>query len=193
MFTVIVLVAALGYGFLQHQKLSAARSALRDGQTLITQLQSSVDQAAENYTALGTSYNSSFQGVRQATLSVYPSEEQYTKLTQDLDDFINKNNTRFNPVFMSDLKFSKARADKENGYSILPFTLSLQTTKENFEKFLQYVENSGSLDNGSRLIDVRGISINFSANQASAFASGEGAAELLNVSVSLNAYFQPEA
>ena len=193
--TLVILVGSAVYGYSQYQNLSAAQTALRDGQTKITELQSTSAQLSENYTALTATYNETFQGVRQAIDSVYPTEEQYTKLTQDLDDFVNKNNTRFNPIFMSDLKFSKSRIDKETEYAILPFSLTLQTTKENFEKFLQYVENSGSLDEGTRLIEVRAISINFAGNQQSVFAAAEDGQqiEIISVSVSLNAYFQPSS
>ena len=60
-------------------------------------------------------------------------------------------------------------------------------------KFLKFMESSGTLEDKTRLMDIRSISINFGVSQSSSVTTGQPlAAEkpTLNVSVSLNAYFQ---
>jgi len=97
---------------------------------------------------------------------------------------------------MNDLKFSRPRIDTELDYSVLPFTLTLSTTRENFDNFLRYVENSGALDpNGqgesTRLLDIRSISINFMEQGATGFTgTSRSTTPIMNVSIAMNAYFQ---
>lgn len=190
--TAVIVITGLVYGYFQYQKLSGAQHALSEGQQQVVSLQSSADQLSQTYTSLTESYNRSFQSIFQAIESVHPEDEHYTKLTQDMDNFVNSTNSRFNPIFMSDIKFSKARYNKELDLAVLPFNLTLTTTKENFDKFLRYVEQSGALDTGTRLIDIQGISLNFAGSGQNAFSQGTAqTVETLSVSVALNAYFQP--
>jgi len=192
--TVVVVIAAGVYGFFQFQQLSEIQSALAKGQSDLTSLQSAEKRIATAYSEIKNVYDDNFNTIKDTINAVFPSEENYTKLTRLLDAFIlDNNNTTLNPIFMSDLRFSKPRIDKENGYSVLPITLTLETTRDNLEKFLEFVENSGSLDTGIRLMDVKSISISFPNEQVSAFetaSTGEVGLPTINVSVALNAYFQ---
>lgn len=192
--TVIVLIAAGVYGFFQFQELSEVRRAIASGQTTLADLQSSERTISNTYTEIKSVYDDNFSTIKESINAVYPTEEEYTDLTRLLDDFITKNNqTTLNPIFMSDLKFSNPRIDQENDYAVLPFTLTLSTTRDNFEKFLAFVENSGSLDTGVRMMDIKSISINFPSQQTTSFVTAveESQVPTMNVSVSLNAYFQP--
>ena len=132
-------------------------------------------------------FDQDFENVRNAVDGVLPSEENYTALTKTLDDFVLTLNRQSPSIFMSNLKFSQPRMDADEEYAILPFSMTLSTTRANLERFLQYTENSGSLDDASRLLDVRSITINFPGE------TGLGQEqELLTVSLSLNAYFQTQ-
>lgn len=183
--TAVIGIAAIVYGFFQFQDLSAARSALEDGQTRLSEMTSFETQIAEQYSTLKTAFDQDFENVRSAVDGVLPSEENYTALTKTLDDFVLTLNRQSPSIFMSNLKFSQPRMDADEEYAILPFSMTLSTTRANLERFLQYAENSGSLEDGSRLLDVRSITINFPGE------TGVGQEqELLTVSLSLNAYFQ---
>ncbi|MCA9374090.1 MAG: hypothetical protein R3B71_00690 [Candidatus Gracilibacteria bacterium] len=185
--TVVIGVAALIYGFFQFQDLSTARAALEDGQTRLSEMTSFEAQIADQYATLKTAFDQDFENVRNAVDGVLPSEENYTALTKTLDDFVLTLNRQSPSIFMSNLKFSQPRMDADEEYAILPFSMTLSTTRANLERFLQYTENSGSLDDASRLLDVRSITINFPGE------TGLGQEqELLTVSLSLNAYFQTQ-
>lgn len=196
-FIFFILLASAAYGYFQFTKLSTAQAALGEGQAFADTLRASSAKFESTYTDLKRLFDEDFKTIADSVQAVYPSEESYTKLTRLLDDFMQQNNKSFDPIFMSDLRFSQPRVSVNKDYSILPFTLTLSTTRSNFEKFLRFVESSGALGNGSslvgvRLMDLRSISINFSTEQ-SAFAAGATATApvpLLNVSVALNAYFQ---
>jgi len=194
---VLVLVVAGVYGFFQYQRLAEAKGALSDGQARLSQLQTDEEKIASQYADFKKTYDNEFTAIRAIIEGVLPSDEQYTDLTITLEKYVNDlNKSALNPIFMSDLKFSKPRIDTAQDYSVLPFTLTLSTTRENFDNFLRYVENSGALDpNGqgesTRLLDIRSISINFMEQGASTLSgTSRSSVPLMNVSIAMNAYFQ---
>lgn len=189
---VIVLIIAGVYGFIQFQKLSEAWNAIATEQQQAAQLQTAGNQFAADYTELKSTFDKNFASILNSIQGVYPLEEDYTQLTRDLDKFFQETNSSINPIFASDLKFSIARIDETHDYAILPFTMTVSGTRENFEKFMHYIENSGSLEDRTRLMEITSISINFPAQPASAFEVSPAAPEIptLNIAVSMNAYFQ---
>lgn len=185
--TFAVLIAAGVYGFFQFQQLSTAQAALADGESRLSQMKSFETQISEQYTTLKSSFDEDFEEVQNAIDGVFPSEEDYTSLTEDLDQLILTLNRQSPSVFMNNLKFNQPRFDDKEGFATLPFSMTLQTTRTNLERFLAYAEGSGSLDDGSRLLDVRSIDISFPGQ------GGGNQTQLLNVSLNVNAYFQLSA
>ncbi len=185
----IIFVGAGAYGYFQYREFAAAKQALSQEQQQSTTLSGTVAQFKDDYLAMKGTYDKDFESMRNSIDGVYPSDEMYTTLTRAIEDFCKKNDSSSNPLFPSDLKFGQVRYDQTKEYGVLPLTLTLTTTKENFSKFLRFVENSGSLDEGTRLLDVGSISISFSGKQN----IGPDAPDLLNVSLALNAYFQKPA
>lgn len=189
--TVILIVAASVYGYFQFTDLTAARAALNSEQAQLSQLQTAEKQISQDYVVIKNAYNETYKDIRESVNAVLPTEEYYTDLTKQLDEFMYEYNTEKSPIFMSDLKFSKARVEAENDYSVLPFSLTLSTTRQNFEEFLKFVSNSGSLEDGTRLIDITSISISFPTQPVGLSATPETQqSRIINVSVSLNAYYQ---
>lgn len=187
--TVAVLIVAGVYGFFQFQKLSTAQVALADGEVRLAEMKTFETQISEQYTSLKSAFDEDFSEVQTAIEGVFPSSEDYTALTEDLDQLVLTLNRQSPSIFMSNLKFSQPRFEEERGYAVLPFSMTLQTTRANLERFLAYAENSGSLDDASRLLDVRSININF-PGQGGGATQG---ADLLSVSLNVNAYFQMPA
>lgn len=190
--TVVVLIISVVYGYIQYQQLSMVNLAIANGQTQLRDLQAAEKQISADYATIKEVYENNFDTIRTSIEQVYPSEEYYTELTRLLDNYVLMNNqTTLNPIFMSDLRFSSPRIDKENDYAVLPFNLTLSTSRDNFDKFLAFVENSGSLEDGVRLMDIRSISMNLPSGEVGAFSSDiESDIPVMNVSMSLNAYFQ---
>ncbi len=195
----ILVTAAVGlyYGYTQYTKLSAAQDALSKEQSQITDLQSTESQASADYTTLKQDFDQKYSGILDSLQAVYPLQENYTDLTRLFDQFFQTNNTSYNPVFLSDLKFGEPRYDAAVDYAVLPVTMTISGTEDNFMKFLQFVENSGVLADKTRLMDVRSISINFTSNASTVSQNtipGQTPATatqpMINVSVGLNAYFQ---
>lgn len=185
---------AVYYGFTQYSKLSGAQDALAKEQVQLTELQSTEAESGNDYSNLKRDFDQKFSGVLDSLQAVYPIEEDYTKLTIALDTFFRDSNTAINPVFLSDLKYGLPRYDANSDYAVMPVTMTITGTQDNFMKFLKYVENSGVLEDKTRLMDVRSISINFtSSGSGTNLLPGQTAATtqpMINVSVALNAYFQ---
>lgn len=190
----VILIGAGIYGYMQYNKLAEVQTAIAAETAMLTKIQTAENEIRAAYTSIKTAYDADFTSIRERIAMVLPPEEEYTKLTRILDDFvIENNNTTLNPIFMSNISFGRPSIDQENGYSVLPFTLDLDTTRENFEKFLEFIENSGSLENGIRLMEVDSISINFPTKTSSPFTTSadlQAKIPTINVNLSLKAYFQ---
>lgn len=195
MLMVVAAMAAGYYGYTQYMKLSGAQDALAKEQVQITALQTTETETSNDYANLKKDFDQKYSGVLDSLNAVYPLEEDYTKLAISMDTFFQANNTSSNPVFLSDLKFGQARIDATKDYSVLPVSMTITGTQDNFMKFLKYVENSGGLQDKTRLMDVRSISINLSGGASAQGSTAAQAASastqpMNNVSLSLNAYFQ---
>ena len=134
-------------------------------------------------------FDDKFDTIYSALDTVYPLTEKYTDLARLFDDFVAKNDSSTDPVLISDLRFGQARFETSNDFAVLPVTVTLSGSQDNFIKFLKFIETSGVLEDKTRLMDIRSISINFvlpSLNQGEVLNTKPG----INVSINLNAYFQ---
>ncbi len=192
MLIIITLVLAAYYGYTQFTKLSGVQDALAKEQSQITDLQNTESQTNTDYVNLKQDFDQKYSGVLDSLQAVYPLEQDYTSLTRLFDQFFQTNNTTYNPVFVSDIKYGQPRYDAKVDYAVLPVTMTISGTQDNFDKFLKFVENSGVLEDKTRLLDIKSININFTSQSSQNTAPGQIAAnqQMINVSVVLNAYFQ---
>ena len=191
-YTIALVLAMLVFGYFgyrQYGQLTAAQDALEQEQQQVLNLQRSKEKVITQYRDLKTSFDTQFANLIKSLELVYPNDQNYTDMARMFDKFFNENNTQANPVFVSDLRFGQPKIDKDKAYAILPITLSLSGTRNNFDKFLRFIENSGTFEDGTRLMDIRSISMNFTPLQESD-KTDLNAQQLLNVSVSLNSYYQ---
>ena len=70
-------------------------------------------------------------------------------------------------------------------YSILPLTMTIRSSSDNFRKFLQMIEHSGSFTEQIRLMDLQSIRLNFGNDDSQNVES-----QIINFTVQINAYFQ---
>jgi len=70
--------------------------------------------------------------------------------------------------------------------------MTIASSQENFNKFLQYVEQSGSLLGKTRLMDIQSIHLSFGEDESgeSGVKVTNSNSELINFSVKIHAYFQ---
>lgn len=180
------------YGYQQVSKLLTVNAALASEQEQAIILQTSSDTFAKDYDTMKKTFESANANALNSLQAVYPSTENYTELTRQLDKYFQDNNTPADPLFTNDLRFSRPVFDEKKDYSVLPFTMSVTASKNSFAKLMRYIENSGDLDSKTRLMEIRSISISFPSGQQAPLSTAPTKAKssVYNLSLSMNAYFQ---
>ena len=188
---VFVLIVFGYYGVTQYLRFSAAQTALAQEGEVLQKVQQDTNTFSSKYIEIKKTFDQKFALVLDALQYVLPPEDAYKNLARLFDQFAQDNNLPANPFFISDLKFGVAYPDSQKEFSVMPVTMTVSTTKENFLKFLKFIESSGMLENKTRLMDVRSISMSFSPSASdNSTSSLTSSPSLLNVTVSLNAYFE---
>jgi len=119
---------------------------------------------------------------------VFPENESHTNLTRTLEQFANDIHRIKNPFIINSLHYLETNKVEDANYSALPFKMTIHSSYANFFKFLEFVENSGTLSDQTRLLDINSITINFVSPSGSiGNISGE---DEINFNASLNAYFR---
>jgi len=122
---------------------------------------------------------------------VLPSFENHTYLTRTLEKFETDNNRLRDPFNISNLQYQKQTKADAMPYTKLPFKLTIHSSYNNFFKFLQFVQNSGTLSEGTRLLDIDSITINFTTPKGdSENTSGQ---DEINFNISMNAYIKSQS
>lgn len=114
--------------------------------------------------------------------ALFPESDDYTALTRQIDKLEEDLNRKADPFEISNIDY--LNVVNEGKYSILPLRMNIKSSGENFTKFLHLMENSGSLNDGLRLMDISSIRLSFQD------AEEEGGTNMINFTVLLNAYFQ---
>lgn len=115
----------------------------------------------------------------QSLSRVFPVKENLTDLTRLLDDFAIKNHFDTNPFFISSLSYQTAQAPEGESYKMTPLVLNVTTSRKNLERFLDFINQSGSLESNVRLMSVESISMAFPEQFGGAY----------DVTFLINAYF----
>lgn len=187
---IMVLTAIMAYySYLKFSDLITKSNAITEQTSLLASLESTLSSEESEYKALVEEKKPLYEKLDGEIKNVLPEGENYTNLTRELDAFF-LNLAQTNPIFVSNLQYGGARTDESGKFSVLPITLTIESSKENFFKFLDYIENSGSLTSKVRLMDVEAIRINF---QKGGDETGQTVEESVSLNVNLNAYFQTDA
>ena len=92
-----------------------------------------------------------------------------------------------NPFILTDLQFEDPVHDPENRYTVLPFSVAIESSEENFYRFLDFVDSSGVLAGKIRLMNIASIQLNFPDDDS------EISRKRINFSAQLQAYSQKNA
>ena len=119
--------------------------------------------------------------------SILPLDENYTDLAKQLDDYFATADKPGNPMFQGSLNFQKVQVVKDaTGISVLSFSMGLEGTSDNLFKFLKFVQDSGSLESGIRLMEIKNIDLSFSEGGEQT----DNPKEPIKFNVNMNAYYQ---
>ena len=93
--------------------------------------------------------------------TVFPSSDNYTELTRAFDAFEQELNRTKNPFVISNIEYQDVQVDPDGNYKYLPLRMNITSSRENFAKFLRYIETSGSILDNVRLMDIQSIHMSF--------------------------------
>lgn len=190
----ILTLIALGvggyFGYTQYLVYNEATNALEAERQMEGVIASGLKNAKTKYEEISQAYEDANKNRQDAIIAVLPKDDAFRELTRQIEKYENDNNDPLRkPLFIGSLSFESPSVQAEKNYSVLPFSLNMQTTREGFDDFLEYVESSGSVEEGTRIMDIESISIGFPLKEKEAFAEEEEL-DLLSVSLLMNSYFQ---
>lgn len=183
----IVFAATVVYGAFQYQILSAEKQAVLDNEMRRAALEEELASARQTFQPFAEERAKAQAEFSKKIIAILPPDENYTDLTRQLDNYFAEQDRPGNNVFQRSLRFSKgAPAEGMNSISILPMNMNIETTRENFFDFLEFINSSGSLESGVRLMEIKSIQLNFPEG-------GEVLKDLrqkMDVTLDMNAYYQ---
>lgn len=177
----VVLAVTAVYGVRYWGDLSAKKSDIENAKTQIAKFQEQKEKVHGAYADALNRSKATQSEIKKRLEAIMPYDEAFTDLTRELDNFFEKN-YKPNEVFIAgSLNFGKPTIPKEDvGYAILPFSMNIESSLENFNKFLEFVTKSGTLESMTRLMDIESIRLNFGGEEK----------EKITFSVNMRAYFQ---
>jgi Tfp pilus assembly protein PilE len=192
-YTVLIILLLAGsayYSYQQYMRLTDSQNALAAEQDQSDKLATTGDQYEKDFNNMKTAFNTDFKSTLDALQKVFPASEDYTGMTRQLDTFFLSTNPTTDALYNPNLSFSTSQAGED--YSVLPFTMTVQASKEGFDKLMRYIESSGALEGQTRLMDIQSITINLPEQAAAGTtpAGGSEGPQILNLSLNMNSYFQ---
>jgi len=182
----LILVAA-AYGVFQYKIFSSENFAVQDNLLQVKKLEEIIKTNEAEYSRYAGAQAQKQEQFSKEIINILPADEDYSNLTRLLDDFFAKSDSAANPIFQSSLRFGKGKeVDGVDGVSALPFSMNIDSTRDNFYKFLEFVNASGMLESKTRLMDITNIQLNFAED-------GEMVKNLkqkINFTVDMNAFYK---
>ncbi len=179
----LLIVCSGFYTYKNFQDYKLASVGTEKSKELITSLRDEVTAEKTKYENKKEDFDKLGSNTEQKLATIFPATDDYTNLTRQFDSYEVELSRKDSPFEISNIDYDTAM-DMEK-YFALPLRMSIRSSRENFTKFLHLVENSGSLNNQIRLMDISSIRLNFED-----LDSENGASGMINFVVQLNAYFQ---
>jgi hypothetical protein len=180
---VSVLVLIVGfYTFKQVERYQIATQAIEFSQVSIDQLTSEIVEEESSYNAIKSEFDALYSEINKALSVVFPEKNSLTMITRHIDEIEQELARKDNIFEISNINYQAVLEEAE--FMILPFRMNIRSSEENFIKFLHIIENSGSLEEKVRLMEVSSIKLNLpTTNEAEE-------ENIISFTVKINAYFQ---
>ncbi len=177
-----VLVAAGTFSYLKWNEYIYVKDGIVATASTLNTLDSTIVEEKSDYQLVKDTFNSLRKNIETSIEDVFPSYDDYTNLTRQIDIIESDLASIDDPFEISNITYQDQIAG--NNYNILPLRLTIRSSASNFTEFLHHIENSGNLESGVRLMDISSIKLNFEDS------SRAGDASIINFNVQINAYFQ---
>ncbi len=188
-YAILCLVLFLGMGFYTFSKwqtYSSLKDAISENQEFIVEQRQAVSDEKTGYLSNKDTLNTLHKKIDEDLKYAFPESDGYTTLTRQLDSFEEELSKKNNPFEVSNINYQTPTENEH--YSLLPLRMNIRSSSENFTKFLHLIENSGTLGDQVRLMDISSIRLNFENTQ-----DGTSGSEIINFTVQINAYFQKQS
>jgi len=187
--TLILLVILGYYTYTNVINLMEVRAETATNESLLDDLNATNQRIETELETIKTENQDLTLTIQKQLDLVLPKSESLTSLTRVLESFASDIHRIKNPFMLTNLQFTKSKGAQDDlGYEVLPFKMTIQSSYDNFFKFLEFVENSGTLSDETRLLDIQSIVINFVAPTGS--ESNTSGKDEINFNVSMNAYYR---
>ena len=183
MIFILLLGGVLGWYF--GTRYFESRTALDERFALTRTLSTDVETYRTKQEETIKSFEQNRKLLEETVFKILPADEELIALTKQLDDFFDRNYSTASPIVASNLRFGSRIQAEGQSFAALPVSMTITAPQDKFQRFLDFVENSGSFENGTRLLDLRAIRMNF--------ADGAEAQKEVSFTVDLNAYFRKGA
>lgn len=180
---VVMLIVIGAYTYLQFEEYRFVSQGVQKSEVLASNLRSVVGEVRAQYEENRREFDQLEKVVEQNLEKVFPVNDDYTGLVRQLDSFEASIASGRSPFEVSSIEYQNV-IEHEN-YSILPFRMNIQSSPQNFTKFLHMIENSGIIDGEVRLMNVSSIRLSFSGSPVAGSPS-----DIINFNVQINAYFR---
>ena len=184
----IILTLLVGfYVFMQYGKYAIYMNAITVNETSIENLKTLIANEEDEYELEKPGFQELQADMESNLVEVYPMKEDYTALTRAFDTYESSTHRKNNHFVISNIDYQEVQEDAETSANYLPLRMSITSSLENFQNFMYYIENSGSLTDKTRLMDIQSIRLNFSEGSSEDETTGP---EIISYSVKIHAYFQ---
>lgn len=170
------------------QKFTNENSQLTDLKTKIEDTESNLELNRDSYRDLKEDYAYRAEVDQKAIATALPENPEQTMIVREIEAYTNQLAGSNRTLVLNSINFNKPVQKDDIDYTILPFKMSLTTTKENLMGLLRYLEHTGSITSGSanagRLLDVQDIDIQVADNDANGIGT-------ITADLMVNAYILP--
>ena len=181
-YAVLCLVIGILMGFYSYQKweqYSSAVALVEANENLIGALKDASAEESADYDDKRDTFEDLQSQINNSLTKILPVTDNYQSLTRQLDAFEDEIATKNNPFEISNISFQEV--EEVDNFAILPVRMTIESSNDNFTKFLHYIESSGSLNTEIRLMDISSIRLSF---------KDDGDVDIITFTVQINAYFR---
>lgn len=177
----VILVLTIALGVWQFMAMQDFNARTDVANTTAANLTKTSKELTQSYQDIKVDVVSARDEAEQSLRLVFPTDENLTDLNRMFDDFSTRNNFKSSPFFMSSVKYGQAE-ETEEGYRFVPVDVTVESSKRNLNKFLEFIEQSGSLENEVRLMDIQNMVVTYPDEFGGTY----------KVRFTLNAYFSQD-
>jgi len=181
--SLIVVLGTFALGYFKYSEYKVIKAALVENQTYSSELKTAVANEKVAFQNSKNNYDKLFDEMNANLKEVFPSDDNYTELTRAFDLLESKLNRSKDPFLISNIDYQDIQTSEDGTYKYLPLRMTISASNNNFTKFMQYIEESGSLSEKVRLMDVQSINLSLNDNE-------KDGVNTINFSIKINAYFQ---